>query len=117
MKDSITLHPKYGLNPTLATCFYCGKETGEIALLGNGYKDEAPRNLCVSLEPCAECKEKFKDYVLCIEAEGDESSSPLPSGRWLALRKHCFKSPPNDGICFMSHELFMTLYHQVQSAA
>ena len=52
MSNNIRLHKKYGLNPTLSTCFYCGKETGEIALLGAAYDGEAPMHLCTSLEPC-----------------------------------------------------------------
>ena len=37
MSNSIRLHKEHSLNPTLCTCFYCGKETGEIALLGASY--------------------------------------------------------------------------------
>lgn len=32
--SNIRLHKDFGLNPTLPTCFYCGEETSEIALLG-----------------------------------------------------------------------------------
>ena len=33
-KDEIQLHPTKGLNPHLIACTRCGKDTGEIALLG-----------------------------------------------------------------------------------
>lgn len=32
-KDSITLHPKYGLNPTMSQCFFCGKSK-DVLLFG-----------------------------------------------------------------------------------
>ena len=31
---SIKLSPKHGLNPTIATCFYCGKDKNELILAG-----------------------------------------------------------------------------------
>ena len=57
MSDSIRLHPEHGLNPTLCTCFWCGEDTGEIALLGATYNGEAPMHLVLNYEPCAACKE------------------------------------------------------------
>ena len=95
----ITLHPKYGLNPTLATCFYCGKETGEIALLGVSYPTEAPKNMVINLEPCDECKEKYKDYTLLIEATRklkprSRKYEPVPTGRWAAVKRELFSVAP-----------------------
>lgn len=103
MSNNIRLHKKYGLNPTLSTCFYCGKETGEIALLGAAYDGEAPMHLCTSLEPCAACKEKFKDAVILVEARRDERDKPQPTGRWVAVKKECV-TLPNNGICFTDTE-------------
>lgn len=57
MSDSIRLHPEHGLNPTLCTCFWCGEDTGEIALLGATYNGEAPMHMVLNYEPCAACKE------------------------------------------------------------
>ena len=78
----IRLSPKYGLNPTIPVCFFCGKQKNEIALLGRisnrkrvrtawgGSSEqvfdsdvEAPRNMILDYEPCDECKEKFKEGV------------------------------------------------------
>ena len=48
---SITLSEKYGVNPSVDTCFICGKETS-LVLFGESYKDEngktaeAPRTVC-----------------------------------------------------------------------
>ena len=43
MKDSITLHPEHGLNPSIEVCMICGEEMG-IALLGNNIKGQAPHH-------------------------------------------------------------------------
>lgn len=37
---SIELSPKYGVNPTIPVCFWCGKEKNEIALMGRVRKRE-----------------------------------------------------------------------------
>lgn len=103
MSGSIRLHKQYGLNPTLSTCFYCGEETGEIALLGAAYKGEAPMHLCTSLEPCPSCKLKFKNSVLLVEARQDERNKPQPTGRWVAIAKEAV-SIPNNGVCFTDTE-------------
>lgn len=103
MSNNIRLHKKFGLNPTLCTCFYCGNETGEIALLGAAYDGEAPMHLCTSLEPCPTCKEKFKDAVILIEAKLDEHDKPQPTGRWVAVKKESV-TVPNNGIMFTDTE-------------
>ena len=103
MSNSIRLHKQHGLNPTLCTCFCCGQETGEIALLGAAYDGEAPMHLCTSVEPCAACKEKFKDAVLILEARHDERNKLQPTGRWVAVKKEAV-NVPNKGIVFTDTE-------------
>jgi len=67
MSDSIRLHREYGLNPTLCTCFWCGEDTGEIALLGAAYRGEAPMHRVLNYEPCAACKKEFAKGITLIE--------------------------------------------------
>ena len=70
MSKSIRLHKEHGLNPTLSICIICKEETGEIALLGAGYKGEAPKHLVTSVIPCDKCKEKYlKTGVMLAEVE------------------------------------------------
>ena len=46
MSKGIQVSPKHGLNPTIPVCFWCGKERGEVALLGRLPGDaEAPKNV------------------------------------------------------------------------
>lgn len=63
-KDNILLSPKYGLNPSMVKCFWCGEDIG-IALMGKLKGDaEAPRSIIQSYEPCDKCKEYFKQGIL-----------------------------------------------------
>ena len=105
-KNCIKLHPEYGVNPSMSVCFYCGEPTNEIVLFGAAYKDkdgkkaEAPRYTCNSLEPCDTCKEKYKEYVLIVEAENEDN--PKPTGRWLAIKKSILHEQfRNSPIAFM----------------
>lgn len=69
-KDSITVSPKYGINPSLLKCPLCGKHTG-IALLGKLKGDiEAPRETTGGL--CDECRAK---YVTCIVVKDEKSAA------------------------------------------
>lgn len=36
--SGIKLSPKYGVNPTIPVCFWCGKEKNEIALMGTCWR-------------------------------------------------------------------------------
>ena len=70
---SIKVSPKHGVNPSLETCFWCGKEMG-VALLGRLKGDaEAPRHVCLGLEPCNDCKARFAQGVQIVEVSEDGS--------------------------------------------
>lgn len=103
-KDEILLSKKYGVNPSLTVCFYCGEATG-IALMGKLKGDvEAPRQCCMSVEPCDKCKEKYKDYCLVVEKDNNESS---PTGRWFAIKKEAVvEAYRNYPVVFMEPPLF-----------
>ena len=75
-RRDIILSPKHGVNPTMVACFFCRKETGEIALLGRLPNDEeAPRYMVMDVEPCAACSEIFSQGHLVLEAIPGMSSS------------------------------------------
>lgn len=75
----IKLSPKYGVNPCIPICCWCGKEKNEIALLGRLKGDaEAPRSSVLDFEPCDECEEKFKLGVVLIEATEVQPSDKRP---------------------------------------
>ena len=72
MSKGINLHPKYGLNPTLGICNWCGEESGEIGLLGFNGGKEAPRHAILSDEPCPKCKAHLSEgiTVMLMTCEG-----------------------------------------------
>ena len=112
MSKNILLSEKHGVNPSITTCFYCGEATG-IALMGKLKDDaEAPRECCMSLEPCDNCKEKYKDYVLAVEKERDESA--VPTGRWMAIRKQVIvEEMRNYPVVFMDVQTFNQIHRQL----
>ena len=80
MSNGITLSPKYGVNPTIPVCFFCGEKKDEIALLGRigGKQDlEAPKRVALDYEPCDKCKEQWAKGVALIEV----TSVPFPDNR------------------------------------
>lgn len=98
MSGSIRLHPKHGLNPTITTCFWCGEDKNEIALLGAAYSREAPRHMLLNYDPCDGCKENMEKGIVLIEADTSpfgKNQQPMqrdsvhgdiyPSGRWCVI--------------------------------
>lgn len=88
---SLRLHPKFGVNPTIPDCFYCRKPKNEVLLLGAAYRKEAPSGgMVVGLEPCDECKEKYKNFSLLIEANDNPGQNPTPTGNFAAVKFDAF---------------------------
>ena len=68
MSKDIKISPKYGVNPTIPVCFFCGEPKNEIALMGKMKGDiEAPKNMVIDYEPCEHCKEQWAMGVPLIE--------------------------------------------------
>lgn len=103
MSNSIKLSPKYGVNPTIPCCFFCGKEKNEIALMGHiGHKSEdieAPHNIILDYEPCDECKSGMAQGVTLIgytNTENQKGQPPImklqsgenfyPTGSWCVMK-------------------------------
>lgn len=102
-KDDIKLSKKYGLNPTMCKCFFCG-EVKHLALMGHigDYRKnediEAPHECIMDYEPCDKCIENMSIGVTLIEVTTEQPTDnrpPLkaqggievyPLGRWCVLR-------------------------------
>ncbi len=91
-ENEIRISPKYGLNPTIPVCFWCGEEKSEIAILGYIEGDiEAPRSCCVDYEPCDKCKANMERGVTIIEASLTPNGyAPIqdgayPTGKWVVI--------------------------------
>lgn len=127
MKDAIKLSPKYGLNPTIPICFWCGEEKNEVALcghIGDGRKHEdfeAPRRALVNYEPCDHCKEMMEQGFTVMEATTDpnfQSQPPMqkdcyPTGAFSVIKREAadriFDHPSADK-AFVDRELYQKLF-------
>lgn len=90
MSGSIRLHPKHGLNPTMPQCYWCGEDTGEIALLGAAYKGEAPRHMVISKEPCLKCQSNWAQGIVLFE--GNQSGGDMDlTGRWVVMKEEAIE--------------------------
>lgn len=108
---SIELSPKYGVNPTISVCFWCGKEKNELALMGRvrkrdphtgravkGSDVEMPMRMVLDYEPCDCCREQFNQGVHLVEVTPrvdderpaftkDDKDTPLyPTGRFVVMK-------------------------------
>jgi len=87
---ALRLHKEHGLNPTMPVCIVCGKEKGEIVLLGAAYKEQAPMHMLFDPEPCDACRKKYLEKgkgVLLAEAESDKRLT----GRCWVIKEAAFK--------------------------
>jgi hypothetical protein len=97
MGRDIQLDPEHGLNPSLIQCFFCMEDKG-VALLGRlnpmtrkafeeagiGRGAEAPRKLCLDMEPCDECKGYMDQGVILVSVRDEDNGKENP------LRTGCF---------------------------
>ena len=104
MGKDIKLSPKYGVNPSMTTCFWCGKTTG-IALMGRisggkrGGDIEAPKYVFDGYEPCPECQDTVSKGVMLMEADSipvfegqpEMQKGVYPTGRWCVMKKESAK--------------------------
>ncbi len=68
MSRPIRLSEKYGVNPTVCQYFWCGEDTGELALLGRMRGDvEAPHRAFINYEPCSDCQKKWDSGIVLLE--------------------------------------------------
>lgn len=100
MGGCIKLSPKYGVNPTIPVCFWCGKERNEVVLMGrigDGRKHEdfeAPKNMVIDFEPCDECKKNMALGFTVMEATNKPNGisnveiqkDVYPTGRFMVLK-------------------------------
>lgn len=98
MSKGIKISPKYGLNPTIPVCFWCGKQKNEIALMGRMTDDiEAPKNMVLDYVPCEECQSHMAMGVAVLEASdhpNTEGQPPMqkgvyPTSRFVVVTTEC----------------------------
>lgn len=129
MSNEIKLSKKYGVNPTLCKCFFCGEHKC-IAMLGQIDKadSEAPKECIMDYEPCDKCKEQMSLGVTIIEVSDQAPYNNMPPmkakggvevyplGRWVVLREECQLCVDNDikkgGSIFVDTEVMNLILNQ-----
>ena len=114
-KDSITLSPKHGVNPSVLHCICCGKDYG-VALLGKLKNDEeAPHDIYQGL--CHDCQAVVdQGGALIIEVkDGESGDNPYRTGRYVGVSKY-FKerSHIESPIAYMEQSLFTKIFDKVK---
>lgn len=67
MSKSIKISPKYGVNPSITKCFWCGGDKNELVLMGKLPGDkEAPMHCIMDYKPCDKCKEAWSKGITLI---------------------------------------------------
>lgn len=89
----IKISEKYGVNPSVDTCFICGKETN-VVLFGASYKDEngktteAPRRVCTG-QLCDNCQKVIDEggiFFIAIK-DGESGKNPWRTGQITAIKE------------------------------
>jgi hypothetical protein len=103
------LHKNHGLNPTMTTCFYCGKDD-KIMLIGDHVTSEMKAeglaspdgkmkmNIgVVDMEPCRECAKWMKKGVILISVKDDSDTHNLyRTGGWAVIADDAINKMIND---------------------
>ena len=82
------LSPRYGLNPAIPVCFYCGEEKNEVILAGRLPDDaEAPRDSVWNMDPCKQCAEWMRLGVILVSVADDQvrSQNPVRTGKFVVV--------------------------------
>ena len=99
MSKSIRLSKKHGVNPSIATCFWCGKDKDELILfgkIGKGSEDiEAPKRSVIDYDPCDDCRRNWELGVAVLEAaeepvyknQKEIQNGIYPTGRWCVIKE------------------------------
>ena len=130
--SKIRLSEKYGVNPTIPICFWCGKEKNEIALMGKigkGQEDiEAPKHMVLDYNPCEKCEKLMAKGVTLMEVSqspNNPNQPPIqeglyPTGSWSVIRRKAAIELFGEEIAkqhkaFIDHETYSMLFSKEES--
>ena len=90
-KKSIRISKEHGLNPSIAVCFFCGKDKGIVALGALKGDAKAPQRAMYDYKPCEECAKRMQQGTTVIEVVTHANgTAPImdgawPTGRWCII--------------------------------
>ena len=117
-KESITLSPKHGVNPSILHCECCGKDYG-LALLGRLKGDaKAPKDIMQGF--CNDCKKVIdQGGVMIVEVRNGEGErnpkNPYRTGRIVGCSKQ-YKERNNitSPMVYMEQTVFNSIFGEVE---
>ena len=98
MSKLIRLSPRYGVNPSMGVCFYCGEESGEIILPGELPDDaEAPRHAVWHKTPCPKCQTLMAQGIMLLGVrDGESGDNPYRTGKMAVVKESAMRHIVND---------------------
>lgn len=87
----VILDEKYGVNPSVNVCFWCGRDIG-VVLFGRmkGGK-EAPRKCVIDKEPCDDCRKNMSLGITLMIANSDG-----PTGQYCVVTEEYIRRVINE---------------------
>jgi hypothetical protein len=117
-KESITLSPKHGVNPSILHCQCCGKEYG-IGLAGRLKDDaEAPKDVMYGF--CDDCQKVIdQGGVMIVEVadgEGEKNpKNPYRTGRIVGCSKqYKERNKITTPMIYMEQSMFQAIFGEVE---
>lgn len=82
------LSPKYGLNPAIPICFFCGKDKNEVIIAGRLKGDvEAPHKVVWDKKPCDECMSYMEKGVMLVSVKDNtDHENPYRTGNIAVIK-------------------------------
>ena len=131
----VLLSPKYGVNPTIPICFWCGKEREEVALIGRigdgrkGEDFEAPMHMVIDYEPCDECKKNMALGFTVMEATTvpnkvtsvEFQKGVYPTGRFVVIKPEAAEQVfdgvlPGINMGFVNNEIYTKMFCNLEGS-
>lgn len=91
--SNIRISKQFGINPSVDTCFVCGKET-DVVLFGTSYKDKngkaakAPSRVCTG-GLCGTCQKVIDEggiFFIAVK-DGESGNNPWRTGQIIAVKE------------------------------
>lgn len=105
----VRVDEKYGVNPTITSCFFCGEDK-DVLLVGKATQKMRASEACsndgemhmkigvIDMEPCNKCKELMQQGIMVISTkDGESGNNPYRTGRIVVLKEEVIsKMCPNE---------------------
>lgn len=116
----IRLSKQFGVNPSIDTCFICGKETS-VVLFGTSYKDKngktakAPMKTCTG-DICDNCKQIIDEggiFFIAVK-DGESGNNPYRTGQFVAVKEEAvqrmFSDFPYNKINYIEESAYKQIF-------